>query len=426
METSYIDLEEKEKKKKEKLNMTHIPDVLQDELDDQGQDPTLASQKQRFPIIPQPTIPVTAPQPVISNAGGNASVSEGGSYESYMDILNEGLSEPVSTKEQQERLSRSAKITATGEMLNNVIDLIAGGGSDGSPIFRRADTATPAMLNQLERLRADDTRREEIHNAQKLQNQIRAISFGQQDKAGERISRHFYEGQHFRKEEREAGEKFRAGEGDLNREAAKEARKETRQFSKDEWEAKYSQALKNNIALDDHRTKNTLDEMKARYGYDAAIVAMKAAAGVGGSGAGSDTFFVKDDESGETIPIPSAEYWNIIQKIITKQNEVSGEDWTMNDHFKLSDNQLNALVAKEWKNYYTPPKTQSQTEVDTKANEGFATDLGALRDRIMSDASLGSIESKRKRFGIYIDQMAKDRGLVISPKQREQMLQIIQ
>jgi len=443
LETSYIDLEEKERKEKEEgLKTTHIRNVNEDEYPsnrDQRQkerkfvqsakDAGASRQEgkelyKRYvspegrasqDLIANPLEPRTVTQIPVEERQLPQTLDEKGQpviaktpnqsepvnyYEKYIGMLDESLVDPVNTKARQDRLAKTAQINATGEMLQNAIDLIAGGGSGGAPIFKRTDTATPAMLNQLERLRLQDDRSQEIHNAQKLQNQIRAISFGQQAENQDRVSRQIYEGQHYRTEERIAGEKFRAGENKLGREAAKEARKETRQFSKDEWEAKYAQALKDNIALDDHRTKNTIAAMKERYGYDAAILGMKAAAAAKSGSGDNPNFYVIDKETGQRITIPPEQYWYIFQEVITKQNTLDGVDDTYNDSFDLSETEINSLVAKHWKDHYVKPAQPPTTE---RTNKVSADQADVVLKNIMADPEL-SLEDMRGTYKKYLEE----------------------
>jgi len=427
MKTSYIDLYEKEKKEKEEeLNTTAIDNMQAAELEAAGVDPTLASHKGGNFY----TGPSSDPKPA---ATGVPVTDEKNYYEDYISQLDESLVDPINTKKRQEDLAKAAQINATGGMLQNVIDLIAGGGSNGAPIYKRTDTATPAMLNQLERLRADDARRQEIYNAQKLQNQIRGISFGQQDKDRDKRSEQYYYGEHKRTEERKEDKAFTAEQNRLGREAQIKAQEVATKGNTEAQKELIALRTKYSKELDDYQTANAIKQYEGQYGAQMGFLVAKAALeakqnGPNGTGTGDDkNFYIRDDETGEIVTIPPADYWNIVQKVVTSQGTYDGEDFTMNEDFKLNESQLNALVAKHWKEYppptAPPPAATGTTDQNTIS---FATDAGILRDQIIGDQNLPTVEAKRQRYGIYIDQMAKAKGITLTPEQREAMLQTIQ
>ena len=150
-----------------------------------------------------------------------------------------------------------------------------------------------------------------------------------------------------------------------------------------------------------------------------------AGGGAGGGGA-DENFYVVDDETGETITIAPKDYWNIVQRVITAQNTgEDGTDFTYNESFKLTDTQMNALVAKEWKKHYTPPGKTEEAN-DPKELESFATEADLVMQGIIADPNLKTPEDRRTEFGKYIDERAKELKITISKEQREAMLKVIQ
>jgi hypothetical protein len=266
-------------------------------------------------------------------------------YENYLDIFKNTLpDEPQPETKRRKQLATVAAINALGQALKQVVDY-TGNVRHGAPINPQNDPTTLQALSQYEKLDQEYKNRKDRYDLTKMNTLQEAFKYAY----GDEKQREQYENQlnllgkqneymTGREEQQSANEIAKLGEANK---LVTERDKTQQGYDLDKIQKQYE----NESKLIGQRNQDALDLVKERYGLQSAAKAATQLA--------SKSLQVVDEDPDKPVTIPPQIYLDILQKQIGLQNQDFTEFLTSTD-FNATNNAGDIMVARYWKDFYTP------------------------------------------------------------------------